>query len=179
MRRTFLRCSLRRQQPSPGSRRFDDLCDPSHCHGFIGPSDSFALDYKASPGNSVVSIRAPTPGRERALPSKRAFRGPSSEEPEQRFFGVPARAASADQAVLLFRGCPLACQDEATGARPLKVDQQMAHQITRKVVALRGISWAETGRRPWGETRVQKFRHDEQTLAMVGAAGIEPATSPV
>jgi hypothetical protein len=27
MRRTFLRCSLRRQQPSLGSRRFDDLCD--------------------------------------------------------------------------------------------------------------------------------------------------------
>jgi hypothetical protein len=29
MRRTFLRCSLRRQQPWLGSRRFDDLCDPS------------------------------------------------------------------------------------------------------------------------------------------------------
>jgi hypothetical protein len=32
MRRTFLRCSLRQQQPSLGSRRFDDLCDrPSSC----------------------------------------------------------------------------------------------------------------------------------------------------
>jgi hypothetical protein len=29
--RTFLRCSLRRQQPSLGSRRFDNLCDPSSC----------------------------------------------------------------------------------------------------------------------------------------------------
>jgi hypothetical protein len=27
MRRTFLRCSLRRQQPSLGSRRFDNQCD--------------------------------------------------------------------------------------------------------------------------------------------------------
>ena len=119
MRRTFLRCSLRQQQPWPGSRRFDDLCDPSHCHGFIGPSDSFALDHKAFPGNSVVSIRARTPGRERALPSKRTFRGPSSEEPEQRFFGV-LEAASADQAVLLFRGCLLACQDEATRRASVK-----------------------------------------------------------
>jgi hypothetical protein len=28
---TFLRCSLRQQQPWLGSRRFDDLCDPSSC----------------------------------------------------------------------------------------------------------------------------------------------------
>ena len=90
MTRTFLRCSLRRQQPSLGSRRFDDHCDPSHLP--TGSSDQAivlrsitrrppaAPWFRSSVGFTVEK-------------NKRTFRGPSSGQLEQRFFGVPARAA--------------------------------------------------------------------------------------
>jgi hypothetical protein len=43
----------------------------------------------------------------------------------------------------------------------------------------RMISWAEIWAQILGKRALQKFSYYEQRLAMVGAAGIEPATSPV
>jgi hypothetical protein len=47
------------------------------------------------------------------------------------------------------------------------------------MVAPKVISWAETWAHILAKRTLQKFSYTQQTLAMVGAAGIEPATSPV
>jgi hypothetical protein len=54
------------------------------------------------------------------------------------------------------------------------LDCRVKHQVRDRV-----ISWAETWAQILVKRALQKFSYDQQTLAMVGAAGIEPATSPV
>jgi hypothetical protein len=54
MRRTFLLCSLRQQQPWLGSRRFDDLCDHSSCVHVRRPGVRWGVGQRSQQRGCVV-----------------------------------------------------------------------------------------------------------------------------